>query len=978
MDSFAASNARVKDSHTELNMKRAKRMSGRLPPSDPDFEREKYSKDEFIELLLFEIKELKSSIASKDEKISSLLLKSNSSSKSFGLVSENGLNHHDTIDEVPQRSARRKLEQLSKTESTEKTQEDPRRNSIASITSNGPIDISDGMPLSSTFRSELSAALGIKDTYTSSPSPQPDFTSKYQTDLLATQRSPHGAEYEKFSDNEVSLANDVENSDGETKNDESVNTDQVEHENIPPRDNLASRKGNLPPVNSYRSRIKLPTTIKQPDLTSSVEDLQTDTNSSSVSQAVETMSQDDPFDRQRNNEQATPHSQEVFGQSNGRFQTRSEGGARLSEDSHSHLNSPFTESLPILTATPTTSSNFDVLRTPNTQMIASNDSLTGSRRPSAQTPGSSFHVLPTPKADDDVDLFIKPEEFQTIRINVVSTITVNAKKLDDPNCTFSINDKESGKEMWRIRKSYSQLLMFDNDIRPVVEFFGLPPLPEKSSFSSTTPLKVDSRRVSLQDYFNTIFVMPHIPRLVLMQLCRFLSLDFVNPLDDFRTGSRKEGFLIRRYKGLGTTWKVRWCQVDGPALEIYDSPGGSLLEQIKLSGSQIGRQSSDSVAEERGYRHAFLILENTKSSKLSSSLPKHFFCAESDSERDEWVAAMVEFTENDPLSSQDDVNNHLDIDTKRTGDILYDDGEASGRHLSGIGSNFGQLSLESDNATQNLDDSTKEIKKAKKKSRFTFRNRASILSDAQQSQQDKQIFANSLPNELPMQAYLDQMRLTDEPARIIFGRNLDEAFELSNHQYNGRRVPSVCYRCLDFLSKTGAVYEEGIFRLSGSASSIRQLKEKFNSKHDVDLFESELRPDMHTVAGLLKSYLRELPDPIFGGQAYSELQNLVAKSGTTNSSTVLMMRDFIKNTRNVNRVHYDFCVSIFGFLRLVISKSSTNKMNLKNVCIVFVPTLNMSTDILSACLTDFDCIFGNAEPIPDSDRQVLDLQIPTF
>ena len=107
--------------------------------------------------------------------------------------------------------------------------------------------------------------------------------------------------------------------------------------------------------------------------------------------------------------------------------------------------------------------------------------------------------------------------------------------------------------------------------------------------------------------------MPHIPKMVLYNICKFLSLDFVNPLDDFKSGARKEGFLVRRYKGLGTNWKIRWCQVDGPYMEIYENPGGPMLEQIKLSGAQIGRQSTDSVAEDKGYRHAFLVMESQSS-----------------------------------------------------------------------------------------------------------------------------------------------------------------------------------------------------------------------------------------------------------------------------------------------------------------------------------------------------------------------------
>ena len=186
-------------------------------------------------------------------------------------------------------------------------------------------------------------------------------------------------------------------------------------------------------------------------------------------------------------------------------------------------------------------------------------------------------------------------------------------------------------------------MAFDNEIRPIVEYFGLPPIPDKSLLLSTSPNKVDARKNNLQNYFNTIFLMPHLPHIILYRICKYLSLDLINPLDDFRSGARKEGYLIRRYKGLGSSWKIRWCQVDGPFLEIYEIPGGVCIEQIKLKGSQIGKQTNDSVAEERGYRHAFLIMEPQK--KISSSSSKYFFCAESDEERDDWVEALVEFNE---------------------------------------------------------------------------------------------------------------------------------------------------------------------------------------------------------------------------------------------------------------------------------------------------------------------------------------------
>lgn len=51
----------------------------------------------------------------------------------------------------------------------------------------------------------------------------------------------------------------------------------------------------------------------------------------------------------------------------------------------------------------------------------------------------------------------------------------------------------------------------------------------------------------------------------------------------------------------------------------------------------------------------------------------------------------------------------------------------------------------------------------------------------------------------------------------------------------------------------------GIFRLPGQASRIQALKELYDSGSQEDFSTSE---DVHTVASLLKLYLRELPQPI--------------------------------------------------------------------------------------------------------------------
>lgn len=645
----------------------------------------------------------------------------------------------------------------------------------------------------------------------------------------------------------------------------------------------------------------------------------------------------------------------------------------------------------------------DSLRTPLTNEYATLTSLYNMKNSSKNIGSSSSFLVNRHAEEDESSLFIKPEDFQTIEIDVVSTISltniqtqsnITTKKLDEVFVTLRVSDRASKKEMWRIRKSYNQLVGFDSEIRPTVEYFGLPVLPDKTLFFSTTPNKIDIRRTGLQNYFNTLFVMPHIPHLILFRICKYLSLDVVNPLDDFKSGASKEGYLVRKYKGLGTSWKVRWCQVDGPTLELCEYPGGPMVELISLINSQIGRQSNDSIAEDKGYRHAFLIMESQKVSKLSGSIPKHFFCAESDEERDNWVNTLIDFTQSPNSSLPGSIapgydNDSVDLTTpnRKHGELPDEVDTRALKSPAGLGMEGNQA---------NTEEEKPKDKKKTKRSIFPFRTKNSNNSSSQLAETsgdgDQTTNAsgsnksNHNPsgdsiNENSIQLYLDRMNLDEDVSKSIFGREIAQAFQLSHHSFLGRDIPSICYRCVDFLIRTGALLEEGIFRLSGSASTIRQLKEAFNKEFDIDLFNHPTKPDIHTVAGLFKTYLRELPSPIITDKCHHELRSIIGSRGgkkQMDSSMALIFRDYLNNSNNIDKIHYDATYIILKLLKEIVKQHGTNKMNLRNVCIVFVPTLNISVDVLSSLLIDFLCIFENSPPIPDDTREVLDLNIPSF
>lgn len=987
-----------------------------LAPSHPDFDRSAISDNEYIELLLFENKELASvvvqrekTIASLEEKLRAVSIASVDDGAKPSTNEDNGngkANNDSTADdtdtkecaEIPLRSARRRRNSIRTEVSPtpdKKTRPGLEESETSNAKNNEPSEaddngVADKSSLPETPAPELSRGIsaasgisalsGISGSSLSGTTSAPEKHDKVKHDDNSTlNESIITVDSEHYSVND-SLGN-IKNADPPIYREQSNDSSKLSETKVY-SDNKYSQSSSS--FSSYKSRIKLPPTLQQQMKK------QTSTSHFQEPASPKTAREGDSTPQTylkspalfnpndiHHDAKTVPRTPDAF--SSGKFPVRMEN----TDDSHSYISSPIQGSLRHSQMSPDRSiykSSYDsgALKSPLNGYI-STESI-GTPRPSAQTPGSSFHVLNTPKLDeDDTALLIKPEEFHTIYVTVASTINISQnKRNDDPNCTFSISDRDSNKEMWRIRKTYSQLVAFDNEIRPIVEYFGLPALPEKILFSSSSPGKIELRRVTLQNYFNTLFVMPHIPQMVLYRICRYLSLDFVNPLDDYKSGARKKGFLIRRYKGLGTSWKVRWCQVDGPFLEVYEVPGGAVLEQIKLRGSLIGRQSNDSVAEDKGYRHALLIMEPQKP-KLTSSYAKHFFCAESDEERDDWVEALLEF--NDSFSAGHAEETSIPPESPIPSKYEYQEDQTPSLTYTTASHSNDQIS-----STTIISDE-KDLKKTKKRSYFPFRNKMNgvNLGTLLSSENVLDIDANSIPppqtpQDGSMQHYLDQLNLDEDLTKRIFGRDIEDAFALSNGDFMGRQIPSICLRCLDFLIKTRAIYEEGIFRLSGSASTIRQVKERFNTQFDLDLFECDLKPDMHTVAGLFKTYLRELPNPIMGGSTYHHLNGLILQHGQQMAPSQLAMifRDYFADPANVSKIHYDMCYVLFKFLNQVIANNKTNRMNLRNVCIVFVPTLNISIEVLTTFLVDFDCIFENGSPVPDDKREVLDLHIPNF
>ncbi|KAF7649457.1 hypothetical protein LDENG_00141050 [Lucifuga dentata] len=103
--------------------------------------------------------------------------------------------------------------------------------------------------------------------------------------------------------------------------------------------------------------------------------------------------------------------------------------------------------------------------------------------------------------------------------------------------------------------------------------------------------------------------------------------------------------------------------------------------------------------------------------------------------------------------------------------------------------------------------------------------------------------------------------LVDASKQKVYGEPL-----LAHLTESNTDIATPIQECIHMLLRTG-MREEGLFRLAAAASVVKKLK-KCLDQGTVDY--SEFNVDPHAVAGALKCYLRELPEPLMTFDLYND------------------------------------------------------------------------------------------------------------
>ncbi|XP_027266104.1 rho GTPase-activating protein 17 isoform X10 [Cricetulus griseus] len=171
-----------------------------------------------------------------------------------------------------------------------------------------------------------------------------------------------------------------------------------------------------------------------------------------------------------------------------------------------------------------------------------------------------------------------------------------------------------------------------------------------------------------------------------------------------------------------------------------------------------------------------------------------------------------------------------------------------------------------------------------------------------------------------MRAHQDKW--AEKPA---FGTPLEEHLKRS-----GREIALPIEACVMLLLETG-MKEEGLFRIGAGASKLKKLKAALDcSTSHLDEFYS----DPHAVAGALKSYLRELPEPLMTFSLYEEWTQVASVQDQDKKLQYLWTT--CQKLPPQNFVNFRYLIK---FLAKLAQTSDINKMTPSNIAIVLGPNL---------------------------------------
>ncbi|XP_059414469.1 rho GTPase-activating protein 23-like isoform X5 [Carassius carassius] len=172
------------------------------------------------------------------------------------------------------------------------------------------------------------------------------------------------------------------------------------------------------------------------------------------------------------------------------------------------------------------------------------------------------------------------------------------------------------------------------------------------------------------------------------------------------------------------------------------------------------------------------------------------------------------------------------------------------------------------------------------------------------------------------------MKKTKKVSPKAFGVRLEDCQPATNNKF----IPLIVEICCGLVEDMGLEYT-GIYRVPGNNAVVSSLQEHLNKGGDINIAEEKWQ-DLNVVSSLLKSFFRKLPEPLFTDDKYNDF--IEANRMNDASDRLRTMKKLI---RDLPDYYFHTLKFLIGHLKTVADHSEKNKMEPRNLALVFGPTL---------------------------------------
>ncbi|XP_077364644.1 rho GTPase-activating protein 21-like isoform X2 [Festucalex cinctus] len=213
---------------------------------------------------------------------------------------------------------------------------------------------------------------------------------------------------------------------------------------------------------------------------------------------------------------------------------------------------------------------------------------------------------------------------------------------------------------------------------------------------------------------------------------------------------------------------------------------------------------------------------------------------------------------------------------------------------------------------------------------------------------------------------------------VTFGVRLDDCPPAHANKF----VPLIVEVCCKLVEERGLEYT-GIYRVPGNNAAISNMQDELNNKgmNDINVQDDKWR-DLNVISSLLKSFFRKLPEPLFTNDRYADFIE-----ANRIDEPVERLKVLKRLLHELPRHHYETLKFLSAHLKTVADNSEKNKMEPRNLAIVFGPTLVRTTEdnmmhmvthmpdqykIVETLIQNYEWFFteeGNGDPVTFSHEE---------